>query len=217
MTTPEIIEHLKKLREAAAANDWNGYHVALPPLLLALPASDAIEFALAQFRAYLPRFERAHPDAAWPRQRLHKLAVSGPGYRAIRVQPWLTDARQEYQTPGSERFVLALERVWQAAFSVDQPDVRVAHLVAAVIGVRLADLEEAWYGPRPEAWEQWLLALTTPVREDSAGPRAASKIGITFGHDPAIRQRETAAWLEVADELERRIQAAHSEPDMLDE
>jgi hypothetical protein len=70
---PDIARNLQSLREAAAARDWRGYYAALSPLLACLPAADAVEFVLAQLRAYLPRFGACAPDVTWPRKRLHTL------------------------------------------------------------------------------------------------------------------------------------------------
>jgi hypothetical protein len=200
-----IAENLQKLREAAAARDWKAYYVILPALLAFLPAADAVEFALAQLRAYLPRFERYHPDVVWPRRRLRKLSMSGPEYMTIQKQPWLPEARYEYRTPGSDHFVQAIGRAWQAAVNVGEPDVCIPHVVAATGSVRIADLEEFWYGPRPGRWDDWVLACKTPISEGDTGRHTVWKVGIIFERDPETQRRDTAAWMAVADELERRI------------
>jgi hypothetical protein len=201
MTQPDIAKNLQSLRAAAAARDWRGYYAALSPLLACLPAADAVEFVLAQLRAYLPRFESYAPDVTWPRKRLYSLSISGPDYAVARQHPWLPEFRHE--APGAAHFVQAMRYVWQAAVNIDRAGNYIPYLVGAVVSVRMADLEELWYGPRPRAWDQWSLAMKTQI-----GAQQPWKVAIMFDRDPAIQRRDTAAWLAVADELERRITAA---------
>jgi hypothetical protein len=85
-------------------------------------------------------------------------------------------------------------------------------MASAVVNAIMAELVEAWYGERDAAWQR--------VRENTINPETgeysdsqATRIAYVFWTSAETAQRDTATWLEIADNIEaklKRLETANS-------
>jgi hypothetical protein len=182
---------LVALRQAATNRDHEQIQFLLKRLVLRLPFYHALVIAVEQAHGYVGTFERYHPDAVWARQVLVHIATVGttPGDLP-------DEAMHDYTTPGSANFVKAVFDLGNAAFQEHPMEARIGFLVSAVVHAIMAELVEVWYGARLADWER--------VRQNPNAPEAA-QIALRFWTDEAISQRDTEAWLNVADRIEQHV------------
>jgi hypothetical protein len=194
------------LRKAAERRAWNECREATERLLCRLAPAEAFRFAVAQVAKRIPGFERYPPGASWPRERLGNIleaAETGPS------SDWpseLPEAVEEYPGPGANNFVLALSALWDAVGASGDPQRRTALLVEAIAGAIMAGMIEHWGARHPDAWRSWLQAAAK-VRSgrESNGEETQLRVLRSMMDDPEVAKIDTAAWLDVADELERLL------------
>ena len=186
---------LDELAGAASARDWNRCRELTAALLARLPAEEVLEIAREQVAARLQWFERHHPSEDRPRALLASLRAStGAGHRPLDCSDW-----GEYEGPGGNNYVGAIDALLETACSgADQPR-RVAMAVEAIASAIMAEKVARWGGRHPELWQLW-------YREGLSGePRTKPDLLVSMGKDPEAAAADTAGWLAVENELRRRL------------
>lgn len=205
---PEAQTALDQLRVAGDRRDWNVARHALAAALAYVRAEAVITWLLGPLTAYVPRFEAYQPDETWPRRRMAMLRQYAPDFDRIEAPPWLPEAGQTYDTPGSMYFIQALEKLWRAIISGEP----VPYLVDAISAIIMADLVEWWFGARSDDWILWQHAVRLALDVDdvlmmvgSAPHKRAVEVMLRFFDHPATAQRDQAAWHAVAATVERLL------------
>ncbi len=200
----KMSEGLAALRRAASSRDWNTCVELTGELLRHLDPWDAISLAIQQLALFLPSFERYHEGATWPRMRLDTL-VSLVQQRDMSNQPQLPgipELSQDYDTPGANNFVTALENLWEAFGTTRGSERWLELLKLAIAGAIMARLVEHWGRSHPSEWErqyQHWRNMETGVEEVISD---AILLGKSFWADPHVGGLDTALWLTLATEIE---------------
>ncbi len=198
--TEALTTDLAALREAAHNRDHDQMQFLLKRLFGQVPFYHALVIPVERAHGYVDTFERYHPEAVWARQILVHIATVGttPGELP-------NEAMREYPTPGSANFVKAVFDLGNAVYQEHPLEARVGYLVSAVVNAIMAELVEAWYGSRLADWTRVRQNQFNPATGQYTDPEA-TQIAYRFWTDEAITQRDVAAWLAVADAVERIVQ-----------
>ena len=198
--TEAFTTDLAALRQAAQNRDHEQNPFLLKRLFGQLPFYHTLIIPLERAHGYVDTFERYHPDAVWARQVLVHIATVGtiPGELP-------DEAMREYPTPGSANFVKAVFDLGNAAYQEHQMEARVGYLVSAVVNAIIAELVETWYGSRLEDWARVRQNQLDPATGQYTDPEA-TQIAYRFWTDTEIARQDVAAWLDVADAVERAHQ-----------
>jgi hypothetical protein len=188
---------LDKLRQAARTREWSVLQETLTGLFMQLEFYTALEIALTRLHDHAAIFERDHPGATWARQLL--VSVVSFGIAPANLPPELS---QPYNSPGAANFLAGLFDVIRGVEPRTPLENRLRFLASAVSHAILADLAAFWYGQHPDAWAQ----------QQQHGDEVNSQTGLTlrqqiyaqFWLDEAVAERDTAAWLSVADDIEKK-------------
>lgn len=189
---------LTALREAAARRDWGELQDSLTRVLLALDYYAGLEVALTRAHEHLPIFEAAHPQAVWARRLLVGLVAYGVA--PAELPP---EATQPHNSPGAANFIAAVFDLLRSAERKTPLENRVRFLANALANVILADLAANWYGAHLDEW----------ARQQAQGDEIDPASGLSVRHtiyarfwlDDATAQRDTAAWLALADTLAQKL------------
>lgn len=190
-------DDLNQLRNAAIRREWSALQGALTRLLMQLEFFVALEIALTRLHDHVPVFERDHPGATWARQLLVSLVSFGVAPHEL--PPELS---QLYNSPGAANFAAGLLDVLRGVEQRTPLENRLRFLASAVSHAILADLAAFWYGQHPEAWaeQQQRGGETDP----QTGLTIRQQIYARFWLDDATAERDTAAWLALADDVEKK-------------
>ena len=183
---------LEELRTAALQREQEKLQFLLKRLLQSLDYYMALAIPLERIQAFLPIFESYYPDETWVRKLL--LMISNYG-KAPDSDIAAMALEQSFSAAGTGNFLKAVYDLNQAMQDSNTPEVRVGFMASAVVNSIMADLAEAWYGKRSKAWEK--------VRANQE-PHATT-IALTFWTDAQTAERDTAAWLAVADSIEAKL------------
>lgn len=188
---------LNTLREAAHQRDWGVAQNALTRLLMALEFFSALEIAVTRAYNHLPTFEAAGVETGWARGLL--VWITSYGAAPAELPP---AAYHPPAAPGAANYASALFELARAMERMTPLENRLRFLANAISNVILAELAAAWYGDHPDAWDE------QQARGDDIDPTTGQTLraGIyaQFWLDPATAARDTAAWLEVADAVEKK-------------
>lgn len=158
----------------------------------------ALEIALTRLHDHAAIFERDHPGATWSRQLL--VSVVSFGVAPGDLPP---EASQPYNSPGAANFIAGLLDVVRGVEQRTPLENRLRFLASAVSNAILADLAAFWYGQHPDAWAQ------QQQQGDDLDPQTGltirQQIYARFWLDEAVAERDTAAWLGVADDIEKKV------------
>lgn len=183
---------LAELREAAKEREQEKLQFLLKRLLQSLDYYVALALPLERIQAFLPTFEQYYPEETWVRKLLLMITNYGKApdndIAALALQESFTAA-------GMGNFLKAVYDLNQAMQSSHTPEVRIGFMASAVVNIIMAELAEAWYGKYPKAWEK--------VRANQE-PHA-STIALTFWTDKQTAERDTRAWLALADSIEAKL------------
>ncbi|HEX2908448.1 MAG TPA: hypothetical protein VHO69_16370 [Phototrophicaceae bacterium] len=194
---PPFRDDLAALQIAAQDRDWGALLDTLMRLFLQLEYFSALEIALTRLHQHLAVFEAYHPEATWARQLLVSTVSFG-----VAPQTLPPEASQTYASPGSANFLAGLFDVVRGMERQTPLENRVRFVANAVSHTILADLAAFWYGQHPDAWAQ------QQAHGDDVNPQTGltmrQEIYARFWLDDAVAARDTAAWLVVLADIEKK-------------
>lgn len=184
---------LTDLRAAAEARQPEPCQFLTKRLLGQLSLYAALSVALEQVWRFVDLFESYYPEESWARRLLVSLAAYGMVPDDQIAEAALS---QPFHEPGCANFVKAIYDLVQAMQTKHTPEARISFLTSAIVNAIMAELVEAWYGERPEAWSH--------QRHHPDDPESLA-LAYRFWTDPATAALDTTCWLEVADRLEAAL------------
>lgn len=193
-------DDLAELRAAARGRDWSALQTALARLFFQMDFYAALELAVTRLHDFLPVFERHHPEATWPRRLLVSVVAYG---RAPDALP--PEASQTYASPGAANFLSGLFDLLRCLEQRTPLENRLRFAASAVSNALLADLAADWYDQHPDAWAEQQARGDDPDPE--TGGTVRQRIYARFWLDAITAERDTAAWLALADAIERKLSA----------
>ncbi|MEZ4669300.1 MAG: hypothetical protein R3E39_15450 [Anaerolineae bacterium] len=189
---------LTRLRQAARERDWHVLQDTLAALLGEVEYFVGLEIALNRAHAHLPIFEQHHPDAGWARALLVWLASYGVPPADLPM-----DAGLPHSSPGAGNFVTALIELARSAERKTPAENRLRFLANAIGNLIIADLAAIWYGQNEEIWE--FQQTHGDDHDEESGQPIRQLIYATFWMDDEVAARDTAAWLDVAEKIEKKL------------
>jgi hypothetical protein len=184
---------LADLRAAARDRSPEQCQFLTKRLLGQLSLYAALSVVLEQVWRFVDLFESYYPEEVWVRRLLVSIASYGT---ALDDQTAEAALSQSFTEPGCANFIKAVYDVVQAMQQKHTPEARVSFLTSAVVNAVMAELVEAWYGERPEAWAHQRAYPDDPE---------SLELAYLFWTDAGTAALDTACWLEVADRLEKAL------------
>lgn len=168
-------------------------------MLEQLNHTNCVLLATQQVQEYLSTFEEHHPNTIWPREKLNDILKKVEGDKTSHSTHFiLPDIDSEFDTPGSNGFINALEVLWELAFSSDPkrdcPD-KATSVIADIIMARLTN---NWGLRHPDEWLRWYRSAIQGEGDDETAGLAQAQ----FMNDPIVIKLATAEWYRVADRLQ---------------
>jgi len=201
----EILNTLASLRKYIYQREWGLMQTLTADLLAQLPTFDALQVVIETLQAYLPIFERHHPQGTvkgqMPRELM--LTVLSFGFAPEQLPDYIAG---EYDTPGSGQFANAVLEMCRAMQKDRDPAQRPQLLASAIANATLAELSELYYTAHPEDYARVRANHIDPMTGDYTDPDAA-KIPWKLWADPRVEARDVTLWLRVADALEAKFNA----------
>ena len=192
-----MTEALNRLRTAALERDWSVLQDTLAEVLEETEYFAGLEIGLNRAHDYLPVFERYHPDASWARALLVWLASYGAPPADLPM-----DAGLPHNSPGANNFVTALVELARSAERKTPYMNRIRFLANAIGNLIVADLAAYWYAENDDMWE-FQQIHGTEIDEETGQP-ISQIVYASFWLDDEVAARDTAAWLAIADRIERK-------------
>ncbi len=193
-----MTEVLSRLRTAALERDWSVLQDTLAEALGETEYFAGLEIGLNRAHDHLPIFEQYHPDASWARALLVWLASYGAPPADLPM-----DAGLPHNSPGANNFVTALVELARSAERKTPYENRIRFLANAIGNLIVADLAAYWYGENADMWD-FQQIHGTEIDEET-GELISQIVYASFWLDDDVAARDTAAWLSVADQLERKM------------
>jgi hypothetical protein len=191
-----------RLRQAAHGREWTALQDTLKRLLALIEPIPALEIPAARINTHLPRFEAYYPQATWVRE----LFMTVAAYASAPDQ--LPDhAVNQFPQPGCGNFVSAVLDLARAAQPRHTIFERYSFITSATANVILAELMDAYYSARPDEWQR--LTGQADEIDPETGLTVRQAQHMRFWLDDDVAQRDTAAWLAVADMTEEKLEAYH--------
>jgi hypothetical protein len=184
------------LRKAAEERDPEQIQFLLKRLYLTIGFYMGLAVAVERAYAFVATFECYHPEAFWARQVLVQITSTGTAPGKLPEE-----AMGEFTSPGAGNFVKALSDLAHAAQQNTQLEARIGYLVSATVNAVMADVVESWYGERLDDWERVRQNTIDPETGQYVDPEA-TQIPYQFWTDETVAQRDTRAWLTVAEAIE---------------
>ncbi|XWX03997.1 hypothetical protein VZO05_00315 [Aggregatilineales bacterium SYSU G02658] len=184
---------LADLRAAAHERNPEQCQFLTKRLLGQLSLYVALSVALEQVWRFVDIFESYYPDEGWVRRMLVSIASYGMAPDDQVAEAALS---QSFTEPGCANFLKAVYDVVQAMQQKHTPEARVSFMTSAIVNAIMAELVEAWYGERPEAWAH---------QRGHPGDPEALELAYLFWIDADTAALDTTCWLEVADRLEKAL------------
>ena len=196
MSTPHPT--LARLRAAAPERDWGTLQAALTDALMDIEYFAGLRIAAERAHGQLAAFEAQNAGAVWARQLLVSLVSFGMAPAELPAE-----AGAQHHGAGASNYVLALLELARSAERKTPLENRIRFLANALANLMLADLAAAWYGANPQAWVEQQ-TRGAEIDPDS-GFSIRQTIYTRFWLDEATAARDTAAWLALADQIERML------------
>jgi hypothetical protein len=196
MTQHEAV--LETLRGAAQERDWGAAQDALTSLLMEAEFFAGLEIALKRAYDHLPTFESHHTDAGWARSLLVWIASYGAAPANLPIE-----ASNPYPSPGAANFVKALIDLTRSVERQNPLENRVRFISSAISNVMLADLAAFWYGNHADIWE--IQQAHGDEIDSNTQVSVRQSIYAQFWLDESVAERDTAAWLTIADQLAAKL------------
>lgn len=198
----EILKTLTLLRKYIYQREWGLMQSLTRDLLAQLPMFDALQVVLDALQAYLPIFERHHPQGTvkgqMPRELM--LTVLSFGFAPEQLPEYIAG---EYDTPGSGQFANAVLEMCRAMQKDRDPAQRADLFASAIANVILAELSELYYTAHPDDYARVRANHIDPMTGNYTDPDAA-KIPWKLWADPLVEARDVTLWLRIADALENK-------------
>jgi hypothetical protein len=188
---------LEQLRTAARRREWNELTTTLTRLFMQMEFYAALEIPLRRLHDHLPVFEQHHPEADWARKLLVSVVSFGVAPHALPPE-----ASQPYNSPGSANFLAGVFDMVRSVERNTPVENRVRFAASAVSNAILADLAAFWYEQHPDSWQQQQQAGDLP--DPQSGLTVRQQIYAQFWLDSAVAERDTAAWMQVADDIQQK-------------
>jgi hypothetical protein len=197
---------LNDLRAAGAAHESEQTQYALKQLLGQLEYYAALALALEVAYRFLDLFESYEPDETWVRTLIIQMASYGMAPDAQQAEAAVL---ARHDGPGIANYTKAIYDLTQAMQTRHTPEARLSFIASAIVNTVMAEVVEAWYGERLEAWER---VRTNDYDSETSDPDAAQII-VAFWTDAGTLALESKSWHEIADRLEKALerQSARSE------
>lgn len=190
-----------EMREAAKKRDQALLQFLLKRILQRMDFFVALSIPLEQSYRFLDIFESYYPDEAWVRTLLLAINSFGTAPDDSVAYQALT---QEFAEPGVKNFLKAVFDITQAMMDKHTGEARIGFLASAVVNGIMAELVEAWYGEREEAWQRVRANRIDPATGEASDPEAA-QIAYAFWSDPQTAALDTASWIAIADQIEKKL------------
>lgn len=198
---PQYQRDLADLRRAAHQRDQAQLQFILKRLLQQMDYYVALSVPLERAYDYLDIFESYYPDERWVRQMLLAITSFGTAPDAGVAEMAL---QQGFIAPGASNFLKAVFDITQAMQSRHTGEARVGYMTSAVVNAIVAELAEAWYGERPEAWQRVRNNAYDAATQTYSDPEA-TQIAYAFWQDAQTAALDTALWLGLADTIEQKL------------
>lgn len=206
--SPQLQRDLSDFRQAAQRRDPQQLHFLLKRLLQQLDYYPALAIVTERLYRFLDIFESYYPDEAWVRTLLMGVVSFG-------IAPDDSVAEQALQhsftDPGAGNYLKAIYDLTQSMQQKHTGEARVGFMASAIVNVIMAELVEAWYGEREDAWETVRAAQSQAEAPDPDSE--AAQIAYRFWIDAETAALDTACWLEVADHLSVHLARQTGETD----
>lgn len=193
----DVTGDLKGLRAAAAGREWGDLADTLTRLFMAMEFFAALEIVVTRAYNHLAIFEAQHPESGWARSLLVWITSYGAAPANLPQE-----AAAPHPSPGASNYIAALIDLARAMERLTPLENRIRFLANALSNVILAELAAAWYGDHPDAWEYQ--QTDGDAIDEETGLTVRQTIQAQFWLDEATAQRDTAAWLAVADAVEAK-------------
>ena len=184
------------LRHAAERREWSELQEILTRLLVEMEFFGGVEIAITRAYNHLPIFEASQPESDWARSLL--VWITSYGTAPANLPP---EASVPHNSPGAANYIAALIDLTRAMERMTPLENRVRFLASAISNTLLAELAATWYSEHPDAWV--LQSEHGDETDVETGTMVRQEIYTQFWLDEATAVRDTAAWLEVADAVER--------------
>ena len=191
-------EALDHLRAAARERDWSVLQDTLAEALGEVEYFAGLEIGLTRAHDHLPIFEQHHPDASWARALLVWLASYGAPPADLPM-----DAGLPHDSPGANNYVTALVELARSSERKTPYINRLRFLANAIGNLIVADLAAYWYGENDDMWD--FQQLHGSEIDDETGEAISQTVYASFWLDDEVAARDTAAWLAIADQLQRKM------------
>jgi len=191
-------EALERLRTAAVERDWSVLQDTLADALGEVEYFVGLEIGLNRAHDHLTFFEQYHPDASWARALLVWMASYGAPPADLPM-----DAGLPHDSPGANNFVTALVELARSAERKTPYMNRVRFLANAIGNLIVADLAAYWYSQNDDMWD-FQQEHGSEIDEETGAP-ISQTIYASFWLDDEVAARDTAAWLAIADQIERKM------------
>ena len=193
-----MTEPLQRLRTAALERDWSVLQDTLADVLIEVDYFAGLEIGLKRAYEHLTIFEQAHPDSSWARALLVWLASYGAPPADLPM-----DAGLPHDSPGANNFVTALVELARSAERKTPYENRIRFLANAIGNLIVAELAAYWYGENADMWE--FQQTRGSELDEETGQPISQIVYASFWLDDEVAARDTAAWLTIADQLERKM------------
>ena len=191
-------EALNRLRAAALERDWSVLQDTLADALGEVEYFAGLEIGLTRAHDHLSIFEQAHPDASWARALLVWLASYGAPPADLPM-----DAGLPHDSPGANNYVTALVELARSAERKTPYENRIRFLANAIGNLIVSDLAAYWYAENDDMWDFQQLH-GSEIDEETSEP-ISQIVYASFWLDDEVAARDSAAWLAIADQLERKM------------
>ena len=195
--TDEQRTDLEAMRNAARQREWTTLQDTFKRLIADLDPLIALSITARQMQKFLPKFEKAYPEAGWVRELLLTVMsyASAPSPNDLPLA-----AVNQFPSPGMGNFILAvfdLARSVRGEYTVFE---RYSHITNATANVLLADLQHFYFSRHPEAY--------AALHADDTTDEDRAEIQGRFWLDGHVAWRDAATWLEVIDDLDAKLRGA---------
>ncbi|MFE8604960.1 hypothetical protein [Archangium violaceum] len=195
MSQPDITDvDVAALRRAGEVVDSNACQDAIMRLMLRMPAQRALELAQQQVASRWTLFERHQPGVEWPLRFIE--AAKKPDMQEQLV--WPDD--DDFAGPGANNFIRAVEYLWSASRILNDDEKRVTALVDAIANAIMSERLENWGARHPSQWRRWYQDMMEGWRRVE---NQRMQRDMVLG--PEGMKVGRAAWLALADELEKAV------------
>lgn len=190
---------LADLRQVADARNHEQAQFLIKRLLSGLEYYYALALVLERANAFIDIFESYYPEEEWVRKLLLSIASFGTAPDDSIAEAALS---QSFTAPGTGNYIKVIYDITQAMQPKHTPEARTGYMTSALVNSVMAELVEAWYGERPDAWETVRQSQLDPTTGAYDNPQA-TEIAYAFWTDEQTATLDRANWHEIADMIER--------------